>query len=62
MDDETASAVDQLEEPTLVALPLADLETDHPELRRVRGERTLGEYCWTAKPLLIANMLCPLTD
>lgn len=57
MDDETASAVDRLETPTLVAFRLAELEAEHPELRRVRGERTLTEYCWTAKPLLIASML-----
>jgi hypothetical protein len=57
MDDDTTSAVDRLGKPTLVALPLADLEAEHPELRAVRGERTLTEYCWTAKPLLISNML-----
>jgi hypothetical protein len=38
--------------PGLDTVALADLEHADPQLLRVKGERSVGEYCWTATPAL----------
>jgi hypothetical protein len=48
MDQLAKEVLDQLGEPTIRAVALADVETD--ELRNVRRGRSRVEYCWTMTP------------
>lgn len=50
MDDTTFSVLSQLCGDEIRPLRLEDVETD--ELKRVKSDRTLGEYCWTLTPFL----------
>ena len=48
MDSETVRILNEINEPRIRVIPVADIETE--ELRRVRPARTKGEYCWTLTP------------
>lgn len=48
VDDEAFAALVRLNLHNIMPLRLSALET--PELLRVKGERTSGEYCWTLTP------------
>jgi hypothetical protein len=48
MDDAVHAALTTLNLPNVNLLKLSELET--PELKRVKGGRTTGEYCWTLTP------------
>jgi hypothetical protein len=48
VDDAAHDALERLSLPNCVPLRLSALETD--DLRRVKQERTRGEYCWTLTP------------
>jgi hypothetical protein len=48
MDEVVERRLRELELPEVRLLPLAEVET--AELRRVRGGRSVGEYCWTLTP------------
>ena len=48
VDDAAHDVLTKLALPNMRLLHLEKLETD--DLRRVRGERTVGEYCWTLTP------------
>lgn len=48
VDDEVFQVLSALELPNVSLMRLSDLETD--ELRKVKQDRTAGEYCWTLTP------------
>lgn len=48
LDDETRRVVESCNVPSFRAIELGSVET--PELRNVKSERTLVEYCWTLTP------------
>lgn len=48
MDDTCVSTLTSLALPNLTVIPLGDVET--PELRAVKAERSVAEYCWTLTP------------
>lgn len=50
MDEAAYSLLDQLKLLNVRLIRLADIET--PELLAVKGDRTVGEYCWTVTPFV----------
>lgn len=59
MDDRAYGMMQQLDLANVRLLRLDEVEDD--DLRRVKGERTKGEYCWTLSPALCRYVigLCP---
>lgn len=55
-DTVAAELLQALALPGLEVVPLRDLERADPELRSVKDDRTVGEYCWTATPALPLNI------
>lgn len=51
VDDAAHNVLTKLALPNIRLLHLEKIETD--DLRRVRGERTVGEYCWTLTPFAL---------
>jgi len=51
MDAEVGDAIRRLDQPGLSVINLEDLSD--PELLRLRGERPMREFCWTATPALM---------
>lgn len=60
VDDETFAALVRLTLPNIRLLRLSTLET--PELLRVKGERTSGEYCWTLTPFAPGFVFATASD
>jgi SAM-dependent methyltransferase len=52
MDIETKRVLDDLREPGVEPLALAELEVHDPALAAVKGDRSRAEYCWTSTPVL----------
>jgi len=52
MDIETKRVLDDLREPGIEAVALAELEVHDPSLAAVKGDRSRAEYCWTSTPAL----------
>lgn len=50
MDDVALDVLSKLSLPNVRLIPLADFEDE--ELRRVKHDRTVAEYCWTCSPCL----------
>ena len=50
MDEIVETRLRELALPRMRLLPLAEVETG--DLKRVRGGRTVGEYCWTITPFI----------
>jgi hypothetical protein len=48
MDEKVEAQLRELALPEVRLLPLAEVQT--PELKRVRPDRTIAEYCWTLTP------------
>ncbi len=51
MDDEVHEILSLMKLPNVQLLQLSLVETK--ELKRVKPERTVGEYCWTVKPFAL---------
>lgn len=51
-DDEAERLLRTLDLPALDTVSLAELEAGDAGLRSVKGDRSRGEYCWTATPVL----------
>lgn len=51
MDDDTHAALKELSLPNVDLYSISSIETNR--LKRVREERTLGEYCWTLTPFIM---------
>jgi len=47
MDETVLEAVAKINESTLKAIPLADVEEMDPRLLEIKPSRSRGEYCWT---------------
>ncbi|HYR42391.1 MAG TPA: glycosyl transferase [Terriglobia bacterium] len=50
MDEAVENHLLQLDLPNVTLLPLRAVETE--KLKRVKGDRTISEYCWTLTPFL----------
>lgn len=50
MDSATYEILDELALPSLIPIPLSELEARDPGLRAVKGTRSEVEYLWTATP------------
>lgn len=57
VDRETADVLGGLALPSIEILPLEELEEYDPRLREVKPDRTVAEYCWTAKASACLRLL-----
>lgn len=51
MDNRCYEILADLNRPRFIPIHLSDFET--PELLKIKGERTMGEYCWTCSSCLV---------
>ncbi|MGE5631239.1 MAG: putative nucleotide-diphospho-sugar transferase [Caulobacteraceae bacterium] len=51
IDDETYRVLDRMSPPNMYAVKAEEIEDE--KLLTVRNERSLSEYCWTLKPVII---------
>src|SRR2546427_1865229 len=56
-DDRAKAVMDGLALPSLRTVALSELESGDPGLLSTKGDRTPGEYCWTATPALPLHVL-----
>lgn len=54
MDEDTKKLLKKADLPGIKLIPLEMLE--NKELRTIKAERSLGEYCWTMKPVLLRHL------
>jgi hypothetical protein len=57
MDETSERIFEALGMPHLEVMPIAELERAQPRLAAVRDDRTIAEYCWTAKSAVLLELL-----